>query len=133
MNVLRGQAERAEAYAILAAPLVGDGLLLEGTCDAEGAVVTAWAIRADARRLVFLTDFTRGFAPALFWDHLPRDLRRDAKPGTPIRGLLDRWTNAFADRAPGRSPADAFRASAGAVARPDDTVGESFFEVRWPP
>jgi len=132
MNVLRGQSERADAHAILAAPLVEGGLLLEGTSDAEGTVVTAWAIRSDARRLLFLTDFTRGFAPALFWDHLPRDLRREAKPGTSIRDLLDRWTNAFADRAPGSSPADAFRASAGAIAKPGDTVGANFFEVRWP-
>jgi len=133
MNVLRGQPELPDAHATLASSLVDDGLLLEGTSDAEGAVVTAWAIRADARRLVILTDFSRGFAPALFWDHLPRDLRREAKPGTPARDFLDRWTKAFADRAPGSSPADAFRESARAIARPGDTVGEFYFEVRWPP
>jgi hypothetical protein len=133
MNVLRGQPQVPDAHAVLSRSLVDGGLLLEGTSDAEGAVVTAWAIRREATRLLFLTDFSRGFAPALFWDHLPRDLRRDAKPGTPIRDLLDRWTAAFAERAPGSAPAAAFRASAGAVARPDDVVGEIFFEVRWPP
>jgi hypothetical protein len=135
MNVLRGQPEREDVHAILAAPLVEGGLLLEGTSDAEGAVVTAWAIRAQERRVLFLTDFSRGFAPALFWDHLPRDLRRDAKPGTAIRDLLDRWTAAFGEaRAAGvRAPADAFRASAVAIARSTDVVGTDFLELRWPP
>jgi hypothetical protein len=135
MNVLRGQPELPDAHATLASSLADGGLLLEGTSDAAGAVLTAWVIRPNAvrERLLFLTDFSRGFAPALFWDHLPRDLRRDAKPGTPIRDLLDRWTKAFSDRAPGGSAADAFRASAGAIARPGDFVGEGFFEVRWPP
>ena len=135
MNVLRGQPELPDAHATLASSLVEGGMLLEGTSDAAGAVLTAWVIRPGAvrERLLFLTDFSRGFAPALFWDHLPRDLRRDAKTGTPIRDLLDRWTKAFADRARGGSPADAFRASAGAIASPGDTVGEFSFEVRWPP
>jgi hypothetical protein len=133
MNVLRGQPELRDAHTTLASSLAEGGLLVEGTSDAEGAVVTAWAIRSDVRRLLFLTDFTRGFAPALFWDHLPRDLRRDAKPGTAIRDLLDRWTAAFAERAPGSSPPDAFHSSAHPIARPGDVVGEFYFEVRWPP
>jgi hypothetical protein len=134
MNVLRGRTDLSDAHAVLSRSLKDGGLLLEGTSDAEGAVVTAWAIRRDARRLLFLTDFSRGFAPALFWDHLPRDLRRDAKPGTAIRSLLDRWTAAFADaRSAGRrEPADAFRASAGFVARSTDFVGEGCLEVQWP-
>ena len=135
MNVLRGRVDLLDAHAILSSPLVEGGLLLEGTSDADGAVVTAWAIRRDARRLLFLTDFSRGFGPALFWDHLPRDLRRDAKPGTAIRELLDRWTRAFvAARASGRrEPADAFRASASVVARSADFVGDGCLEVHWPP
>jgi hypothetical protein len=133
MNVLRGQGTRPDAHAILAAPLVEDGLLLEGTSDAGGAVVTAWVIQGERRRLLFLTDFTRGFAPGLFWDHLPRDLRRDARPGTLVRDLLDRWTAAFATRPAGMPPADAFRASARGIAGPADVVGERSFEVCWPP
>jgi hypothetical protein len=134
MNVLRGQPEIANAHATLASSLVDGGLLLEGTSDAAGAVITAWAIRRDARRLLFITDFTRGFAPALFWDHLPRDLRRDAKPGTAIRDLLDRWTRAFGEaRAAGaKEPADAFRRSVAAIAGPSDFVGQGCFEVAWP-
>ncbi len=135
MNVLRGQPALEDAHATLASSLADGGMLLEGTSDAAGAVLTAWVIRPPAmrERLLFLTDFTRGFAPALFWDHLPRDLRRDAKPGTPIRDLLDRWTKAFADRAPGSSPSEVFRASASAIAGPHDVVGDGFLEVRWPP
>jgi hypothetical protein len=137
INVLRGQPEIPDAHGTLASSLVDGGMLLEGTSDAAGAVLTAWVIRPNAmrERLLFLTDFSRGFAPALFWDHLPRDLRRDAKPGTAIRDLLDRWTAACREaRAAGRrEPADSFRESAGATARPSDFVGEGFLEVAWPP
>lgn len=37
----------------------------------------------------------RGFAPIMFRDWLPRDIRRKAQPGTPIRELLDAWTEAI--------------------------------------
>ncbi len=45
------------------------------------------------------TDGSRGLAPNVFRDRLPRDLRGNRTH--PIRGILADWTVAFAAQAPG--------------------------------
>lgn len=112
MNVLRGYppAEVPGLHARLAAPLVVGGLLLEGTSDESGAILTAHLLRKTeaglAREgLLFATDFTRGFAPILFRDWLPRDLRRSVRPGSAIEAFFTRWTSAWTSVREGGSTA----------------------------
>ncbi len=106
MNLLRQYRPETvdDAHARLSARLRPGGLLLEGSCDRHGGRLTAHLLRRGAcpddaalRRegLLFFTDFSRGFAPMMFRDFLPRDLRRRAAPGSSIRALLDRWTDAW--------------------------------------
>lgn len=45
--------------------------------------------------LLFQTDFGSGFAPVVFRDWLPRDLRRRVKPGEWIYDLFSKWTSAW--------------------------------------
>ena len=76
------------------------GLLIEGSADPTGALLTAWLIRrtgAELRKeaLLFFTDCSRGFAPIQFRDWLPRDLRRDVRPGTWIHALLADWSQVW--------------------------------------
>lgn len=126
MNVLRGYRpeEVPAAHAALGAALVEGGLLVEGSSDATGAVLVAHLIRRapsglHREGLLMCTDFGRGFAPRLFRDWLPRDLRRRVTPGSALRDLFDRWTAAWEEvRGEGiRRPPEAFAASA---ARLDD-------------
>lgn len=126
MNVLRGYPEDAvpHAHAALAAPLCAGGLLLEGTSSGDGAVVCCHWIRKQpdgARReaLLFATDFSLGFGPLLFRDWLPRDLRRQVRPGVAIGEFLFAWRAAFeARRAQGeRSPVQLFVSSAERLAQ----------------
>ncbi|MGD8862322.1 MAG: methylase [Myxococcales bacterium] len=120
MNVLRGypEAQVPVAHASMAAPLLPGGLLVEGSTCTEGHVLVAHLMRRGADRiedrgLLFATDFARGFAPMLFRDRLPRDLRRRVRPGEPIHDFLTAWQRAFdAVRAGGvRAPAETFTAS----------------------
>jgi hypothetical protein len=98
MNVLRGyrEDEVPAIHQALGAGLVDGGLLIEGSTDTEGHVMVAHLLRRRGAQLVreallFHTDFSRGFSPWLFRDWLPRDLRRNAKPGTAIHALLTQW------------------------------------------
>jgi hypothetical protein len=52
--------------------------------------------------LLFHTDFSHGFAPVLFRDWLPRDLRRRVRPGEPIHAFLADWTVAWEEARAGR-------------------------------
>jgi hypothetical protein len=140
MNVLRGYTEEEidAGHRALATPLVDGGIVLEGTSDATGAVVTAWLLRRVGgdlvrERLLLLTDFSRGFGPGLFWDHLPRDLRRSAERGTRIRAFLDEWNRAFEQaRATGaQSPEVAFRVSIERLGPEIALVGPGFAELSW--
>lgn len=130
MNVLRGYREEEveAAHRDWAAPLIEGGLLVEGTCDPTGAVLTAHLIRKrvdglEREGLLLHTNFTRGFAPWMFRDWLPRDLRRRVQPGTPLHDFFTEWTRIWADlRTRGiTDPARAFADSAHnlAAARPD--------------
>jgi hypothetical protein len=124
MNVLRGYppGEIEAAHTRLAAPLVDDGLLVEGSTDTDGAVLVAHVMRKRAgvlvrEELLFHTDFSRGFAPLLFRDWLPRDLRRRVVPGEPIHAFFERWTRAWQETSgpDGERFAASWRAIDGAV------------------
>jgi hypothetical protein len=131
MNVLRGMrpGEVPEAHAALGDRLLPGGLLVEGTSDRSGDVLTAHLTRrgpAGLRReaLLFFTNGRRGFAPILFRDHLPRDLRREVRPGHPVYELFVAWTAAWTRvRERGvREPCAAFAASAELLSLADPGV-----------
>lgn len=119
MNVLRAysQAEALDAHALMGAHLMEGGLVLEGSADPRGALLTAHLLRRrdgalHREALLFFTDFTHGFAPILFRDWLPRDLRRHVVPGEPIHAFFQTWTRAWSDvRAAHPTPRAAFAAS----------------------
>jgi hypothetical protein len=126
MNVLRGypETEVPSSHAQLAAPLLPGGLLVEGTSSRDGGLMCAHLIRKCGAEIVreavcFSTDFSSGFAPLMFRDWLPRDLRRHVRPGEAIGDFLFAWHAAF-ERVRARSrqtPAVLFKASAEALAR----------------
>jgi hypothetical protein len=104
MNVLRTypEAQARDAHALLSVPLIEGGLVLEGSADPDGALLTAHLLRRRDGRLhrealLFFTDFSRGFAPLMFRDWLPRDLRRRVLPGEWVRDFFDAWTGAWAE------------------------------------
>jgi hypothetical protein len=106
MNVLRGYREDEVALIrhALRSPLAPGGQLLEGSTDTEGHV-TVCHLEGALHGLLFHTDFSRGFSPWLFRDWLPRDLRRSARPGTPIFELFTAWEAAAPT---GRPPRERF-------------------------
>jgi len=125
MNLLRqGAPERVpEVHRTLGSYLLPSGLLVEGSADAEGAVLCAHLLRRGAgdpdampfrEGLLFHTDFRHGFAPVLFRDWLPRDLRRRVRPGEPIHDFFAAWSGAWRQaRTSGHShPPEAFREAA---------------------
>ena len=120
MNVLRGYPEEAVAgaHASWGAHLLEGGLLLEGSSDARGDVLVAHVLRRRGARLerealLFHTTFGRGFAPQLFRDWLPRDLRRRVTVGSAIHAFLEDWKRVWeeARREGIRAPREAFLAS----------------------
>lgn len=120
MNLLRGYPAESipEIHRTLGDALLEGGLLVEGSTDTPGAVLTAHLLRRgpagiEREALLFHTDFTRGFAPLLFRDWLPRDLRRRVRPGEPIHDFFAAWTAAWQGaRASSRAaPPEAFRLS----------------------
>jgi hypothetical protein len=103
LNVLReyGEAEARAAHLKLGAAVLPGGLVLEGTSSASGGVSCVHMLRKHDGALVreallFSTDFSQGFAPFLFRDRLPRDLRRRCERGSAIQQFLTSWTEAFA-------------------------------------
>ncbi|MBM7114328.1 methylase [Archangium primigenium] len=125
-NLLRGY--RAEdvpgVHQVLGERLLEGGLLVEGSTDTSGAVGVSHLLRRTGsglarEALLFHTDFSRGFAPVLFRDWLPRDFRRRVKPGEPIHDFFVYWTEAWsAARAGGHvSPPEAFRHSLQGLSR----------------
>lgn len=135
-NVSRGLTKEAAAQLErdAVARLVEGGLCLEGSTDVDGHLACFWSSRRRGERLVaealvFHTDGARGFAPLMFRDVLPRRLRRDVKPGTPIAGLLEAWTAAWCRV---RGTEAAFVTSALGMARPDVLVESGFVVWRQP-
>jgi hypothetical protein len=123
MNLLRqGPPERVpEVHRTLAHFLLPSGLLVEGSADTSGAVLVAHLLRRTPQAespvreaLLFHTDFSRGFAPLLLRDWLPRDLRRRVRPGEPIHAFFAAWEDAWrkAREAGHTAPPDALRESA---------------------
>lgn len=106
MNVLRDLRphEVPEAHARIGRYVAAGGLVLEGSCGPEGeaGVVHALRKRGDAlvrEALWFWLDGTRGTAPLVFRDRLPRDLRGDREH--PAMELLHRWMEAYLQEPPG--------------------------------
>jgi hypothetical protein len=122
MNLLRqGPPERVpKVHRTLGRYLLPSGLLVEGSADGSGAVLTAHLLRRGPQgdtpfreALLFHTDFRLGFAPLQFRDWLPRDLRRRVRPGEPLHAFLSEWGAAWQDaRAAGHTaPPEAFSES----------------------
>lgn len=98
MNVLRQYRpeEVREAHRSWGRALGEGGVLLEGTSDGTGSVLSAHVFRRRNGRLwreglLFVTDFRRGFAPVMFRDVLPRDLRHGVFEGHPAYAFFERW------------------------------------------
>ncbi|RKH69321.1 methylase [Corallococcus aberystwythensis] len=128
MNLLRqGPLERIpEAHRAMSRHLLPGGLLVEGSTDLDGAVGVAHLLRrrpdteTPAREgLLFHTDFSRGFAPLMLRDWLPRDLRRRVRPGEPMHTFFGAWEAAWkaAREAGHTAPPEAFAESALRLAR----------------
>ncbi len=102
MNLLRQyRAEEVEAaHAALGHTLLPGGLVVEGSTDTRGGITVAYLLRRtpeglEREALLFHTDFHQGFAPLLFRDWLPRDLRRRVQPDEPIHAFFTAWTQAW--------------------------------------
>jgi hypothetical protein len=102
MNLLRQyRAEDVEpAHAELGRALLPGGLVVEGSTDVQGGITVAHLLRRtpeglSREALLFHTDFHHGFAPLLFRDWLPRDLRRRVQPEEPIHAFFAAWTEAW--------------------------------------
>lgn len=109
----------AQAHAALAGWVRSGGVVAVGSCDREGHVGSFLVLRrqGDAlhrEALVLLTDFVRGFAPLQLRDHLPRDLRRSVRPGTPLGAFFSAWMAAWESARQGEPQHDG-PASAAAV------------------
>lgn len=115
MNVLRGypREQISSAHAEMGSALVCGGLLVEGSSGPTGDVLTAHLIRRtdqDLRfeSLLFSTDFSRGFAPLLFRDRLPRDLRGYTRD-SPVGDLFHQWEEVYREvRGLADSPGERF-------------------------
>lgn len=135
MNVLRGYDPRVceRAHAQIGEGLIEGGLLLEGSCDGPGARLGMYALRRRAGQLVreglcLWTDFSRGFAPWMFRDWLPQDLRRGVEHTHPVMQFLLDWHRAWERARGGRAIEEGFVASARALARARPGV---CVEPRW--
>lgn len=100
MNVLRDLRahEVPGAHARIGAQVVEGGLVLEGSCGPEGEAGVVHVLRKREGRLhreglLFWLDGSRGTAPMVFRDRLPRDLRGDREHV--VMELLQRWMGAY--------------------------------------
>ncbi|XXF75725.1 methylase [Myxococcaceae bacterium GXIMD 01537] len=98
MNLLRQYPANAvpAIHERLGAQVLPGGLVIEGSADTEGAITVAHLLRRSPEALhrealLFHTDFRHGFAPVLFRDWLPRDLRRRVHPGEAIHAFFSAW------------------------------------------
>lgn len=129
-NVLRGyrEEEAPAIHAALGAALADGGVVLEGSTDVEGHLAGFLVLRRVGEklvreRLVFGTDFERGFAPKAFRDVLPRDFRRNLPADAPVARLLEAWTDAWQGvRGDAPSLPEVFRRSVEGLARQEPGV-----------
>lgn len=134
MNVFRSytKEEAEQGHIDLSLLLADGGLLVEGSCSKDGDRMVAHLLRKKERSIfregiVFSTDFTRGFAPWLFRDWLPCDLRRDTRPGSAMHLFFDVWDRCWQQcHAPGRAPRDVFQETNELLASKIDGVDPSY-------
>lgn len=123
-NVLRQYDETAvaEALAALSAHLAEGGLLLEGTCDPAGQLLTfnLYQQRAGALAragLVLAPRLRADFRPRQLQAVLPKNFIHHAEPGGPIDRFFGAWQAAWqAARAQGQDPRQVFQHAAGRLA-----------------
>lgn len=108
MNVVRDldPGQVPDAHARIGAGVLEGGVVVEGSCGPEGEAGVAHGLckragRLEREALLFWADGTRGTAPMVFRDRLPRDLRGDR--AHPVTALLERWMEAYLElEGPGR-------------------------------
>jgi hypothetical protein len=107
MNVLRqyDEADVADAWARMCARLAPDGILVEGTCDEIGRVVTWVEVGADAipRSLTVSLRLAELDDPAILAERLPKALIHRNVPGERVHdyvAALQREWNRAASVAP---------------------------------
>ena len=119
LNVLRQYRvdQVDQAHREMARALRVGGLLVEGSSDRAGDALVAHLIRRAEGGLVreglwFSGCFLRGFAPMLFRDRLPRDLRDQVGKGGALHAFFSAWQASFVRGKTGLGPASEFVASA---------------------
>ncbi len=119
LNLLRGypEGEVRAAWRAMGRGLLPGGLLVEGGTDKTGSVLVTHLLRRtdtglEHEAMLFATDLSRGFAPAMFRGVLPRLVRSRDGPGLAVRGFLDRWTACWERTPTSARPEERFRASA---------------------
>ena len=108
-NVLRQYEEKdvLPAWEQMARGVLPGGLLVEGTSNPFGSILTANILRRVAgenfswrlEALVFYTNFRLGFDPAEFQTILPKNLIHRVIPGEAIFRFFDDWKTACAESA----------------------------------
>lgn len=108
-NVLRQYDESAvhDAWRTMGRALLPGGLLVEGTCDPLGRILTANLLRREAETLVyegllFSTNFRAGLAPGMFQPVLPKNCIHRMVPGEPIDHFMTAWNAALMHTTPYR-------------------------------
>jgi hypothetical protein len=83
-----------------------------------------------------LGDAREGFAPIMFRDRLPRDLRDQVQPGNALHAWFSAWTRAWEAVRGSQEPREAFRATAYELQRrgePVDLEGLDAGFLLWSP
>jgi len=121
MNVLRQYPPEDVdgARARLGRHLAPGGLLLEGTSDPFGRLITCHLFRRHARALhheglLFSAARRPDFHPTDLQTVLPKDLITEVRPGTPVHAFFLAWSTAWAAASPWRpyGPRAVFREAA---------------------
>ena len=101
-NVLRQYEEAAvwDAWQTLGRALLPGGLLVEGTSDPLGRVLTANLLRREGDHLVyegllFSTNFRAGLEPGMFQPVLPKNCIHRMLPGEPVHAFMTAWNAAL--------------------------------------
>lgn len=112
-NVLRQyeESEVAPAWAQMARGVLPGGLLVEGTSNPFGSILSANVLRRvddvsapwQQEALVFYTNFRLGFDPVEFQTILPKNFIHRVTPGEPIYGFFEAWKASAAESAPMRT------------------------------
>ncbi len=102
-NVLRqyDAAKAPGAHEVMASRLVEGGVLIEGSCDRDGAKGVVHLMRVKEGKLsreglLCVVDAARSFAPRMLRDWLPQDLRRGVGLEHPVHmDFLGPWMRCF--------------------------------------